>query len=62
MSVGNAYVAAEKKQKAEFYHNKEAFYEDLGKADIFRQIVETMEDFIQSKYVNKLSIENRKAA
>lgn len=62
MSVGNAYVAAEKKQKAEYYHNKEAFYEDLGKADVFRQIVETMEDFIQSKYVNKLSIENRKAA
>jgi len=57
MSVGNYYVAQEKKKKPEYYHNKESFYYDLGKADIFKQITDTMEEFIKSKYAKKVDVE-----
>ena len=50
MSVGNYYVAHEKKKKPEYYHNKESFYRELGQADTFKEIVLTVEDFIKEKY------------
>lgn len=60
MSVGNYYAAKEKKKKPEYYHNKESFYHELGEADVFKEIVQTVEDFIQSKYIKEANDKMKK--
>jgi hypothetical protein len=62
MSVGNYYVAQEKKKKPEYYHNKESFYHELGDAEVFKEIIKTLEDFIHSKYFKEAREKMRKAA
>jgi hypothetical protein len=53
ISVGNFYNAQAKSKKPEYYHNKESFYQTLGEAEIFAEVVEQIKDFIERKYVNK---------
>lgn len=53
ISVGNFYSAQAKSKKAEYYHNKESFYKDLGEADVFAEIIVQIKDFIERKYINK---------
>lgn len=53
VSVGNFQAAQEKSEKPEYYHNKESFYQSMGQADIFAQIVILLKDFIEEKYINK---------
>lgn len=53
MSVGNYYNAQKKKSAPEFYHNKEAFYQELGDADAFKQITSLVEEYVKKRFIEK---------
>ncbi len=62
ISIGNYYNNLARKKKPEFYHNKESFYQDLGQANNFKQIVDLIEDIILSKYSSRPTKAVRDAA
>lgn len=62
ISIGNFYTSEEREKKPEFYHNKESFYKDLGDAQVFKEIVASVEEYIKSKYVKKAKDKMKEAA
>ncbi|MBU4331898.1 hypothetical protein KKD20_02115 [Patescibacteria group bacterium] len=51
VSIGNYCANQEQRKCPEFYHNKESFYKELGQADVFKEIVNTLKKYIKEKYV-----------